>query len=71
MVTEEEIKKLAYSLWEQEGRADGRDLEFYFRAKQILEGRAATSLTDSVLEPPSRVMELTTPQPVQQLSYRE
>lgn len=71
MVTEEDIKKLAYSLWEQEGRPDGRDLEFYFRAKQTLEEQAATSLTASVLEPPSPVMELTTPQPVQQLSYRE
>jgi len=37
MPTEEEIRKLAYSIWEEEGRPDGKDVEHYMRAKAILE----------------------------------
>jgi hypothetical protein len=41
MAIEEEIRKLAYSLWEQEGRPEGQHEEHYFRAKQILEEQEA------------------------------
>lgn len=41
-VTEEQIKQLAYSIWEREGRPDGKDVEHYFRAKAILEAGAST-----------------------------
>lgn len=37
MVTEQEIKKLARSIWEAEGCPDGRDWDHYFRAKRMLE----------------------------------
>jgi len=39
MVTEEQVKLLAYSEWEQEGRPEGKHLEHYYRAKQMLEER--------------------------------
>ena len=39
MVTDEEIKKLAWSIWQAEGRPEGKHLNHYFRAKQILEQR--------------------------------
>ncbi len=37
MISEEEIKKLAKSIWEVEKRPEGRDKDHYFRAKQMLE----------------------------------
>jgi starch phosphorylase len=43
MVTEEQIRELAYSIWEQEGRPEGKDQEYYFRAKQMLEEQEAAS----------------------------
>lgn len=39
MVREEEIKKLARSIWEAEGCPDGRDWDHYFRAKRMPEVR--------------------------------
>jgi len=41
MPTEEQIRQLAYTLWEQEGRPEGRDSHHYLTAKQILEEREA------------------------------
>jgi hypothetical protein len=41
MVSDEEIRKLAYEIWEQEGRLPGMDVEHFFKAKQILEEREA------------------------------
>ena len=41
MPTEEQIKELAYIMWEQEGRPEGRDVEHYFAAKQMLEEQEA------------------------------
>lgn len=57
MATEEEIKKLAHEIWEKEGRPDSKDVEHYFRAKQILE-----------LQEASNVIELAPPRPVPQLA---
>ena len=56
MVTEEQIRKLAYSLWEQEGRPEGKHEEHYYRAKQILEEKEAT--TGIHFEPPPSVINL-------------
>jgi hypothetical protein len=39
--SEEQIRELAYSIWEREGRPDGRDVDHYMRAKQILDAREA------------------------------
>ncbi|MBF0140839.1 MAG: DUF2934 domain-containing protein [Magnetococcales bacterium] len=33
---EEQIRTLAYTLWEQDHRPHGRDLEFWFAAEQML-----------------------------------
>ncbi len=52
MVTEEEIKKLAYEIWEQEGRPEGKDVEHYYHARQILEQQEATP-TIELAAPPS------------------
>jgi hypothetical protein len=41
MPTEEKIKELAYTLWEQEGRPEGRDTHYYLTAKQVLEEQEA------------------------------
>ena len=56
MVTEEQIRNLAHAIWEQEGSPEGKDVEHYFRAKQILEEQEA-----------SRVIELTPPPPITEL----
>ena len=40
-LTEEEVKRLAYSIWEQEGRPEGKDLEPYFRAEKIIQEQQA------------------------------
>jgi Protein of unknown function (DUF2934) len=47
MITEQIIKELAYVIWEEEGRPEGKDLEHYFRAKQILEDQQPSSLIES------------------------
>lgn len=36
MTSEEQVRELAYRLWEQEGRPAGRDQEHYFEAARIL-----------------------------------
>lgn len=70
MVTEEQIRNLAYTIWEQEGRPDGKDGEHYFRAKQILEEQETTRVIElppapSTLElaPTPQTIELASPSP--------
>ena len=61
MATEEKIRALAYTIWEQEGCPEGKREEHYYRAKQILEEQQATSRVN--FEPPPPVINLaTTPQ---------
>ena len=55
MVTEQQIKELAYAIWEKEGRPEGKDLEHYFRARQILEERQASSLIELTPSPMSKL----------------
>lgn len=59
MPTEEQIRELAYNIWQQEGQPDGKHEEHYFRARQILEERESSSLIGST---PSPTYELA-PQP--------
>ena len=59
MATEEQIRVLAYEIWEQEGCPEGKREEHYYRAKQILEGQEATSRKD--FEPPPPVINLPPP----------
>jgi hypothetical protein len=48
IATEQQIKKRAYAIWEEEGRPEGKDVEHYFRAKQILEERQASYLSEEL-----------------------
>jgi len=41
MPTEEQIRQLAHTLWEQEGRPEGRDTHHYLAAKKTLEEQEA------------------------------
>jgi hypothetical protein len=36
MAMEEQIRELAYFIWENEGRPEGKDQEHYFRAERML-----------------------------------
>jgi len=65
MVTEEQIRELAYTIWEQEGRPEGKDLEYYFRAKKILEEReVASSPVKEPVPPASALQPPSAPRPV-------
>jgi Cu2+-exporting ATPase len=50
------IKELAYSLWEREGRPEGKDKEYYFRAQQMIEGRRAGARPEEHEMPPGHGM---------------
>ena len=64
--TEEQIRELAYAIWEQEGRPDGRDLEYYFRAKQKLKEReAVSSPAKDPLPPASALQPSSIPKPIE------
>ena len=56
MATEEQIRALAYTIWEQEGHPEGKHEEHYLRAKQILEEKEKTSSFD--FEEPPQVINL-------------
>lgn len=45
MATEEQIRALAYTIWEAEGCPAGKDRDHYFRARRILEEQE-TSITE-------------------------
>jgi hypothetical protein len=40
---EREIRELAYQLWESEGSPEGRDEEFWHRAKERIEAETQSS----------------------------
>jgi hypothetical protein len=54
MPTDEQIKDLAHSIWEQEGRPNGKDIEHYFRATNILEERESSQVI-KLAPPPSKI----------------
>jgi hypothetical protein len=66
MATEEEIKKLAHEIWEQEGRPEGKDIEHYFRAKKLLEEQEEARIIE--LAPASPIPQLAPQSPVTELS---
>lgn len=45
MATEERIRELAYTLWEQDGRHEGRNEEYYYNAKRVLEELEAAQVS--------------------------
>ena len=66
MATEDQIRYLAYDIWEQEGRPEGRDQEYYFRARQMLEKRdAALSPAEEPVPPVSDPEPPSAPKPIE------
>ncbi len=55
-VTEDNTKRLAYSIWESEGRPEGKAVDHYFRAERILreEEQARTSPAELISVPLQR-----------------
>ena len=49
--TDPDVARLAYEIWEAEGRPDGRDQEHWFRAKKIIEGGDAQADPDAAADP--------------------
>jgi len=41
MGREDEIRSIAYTIWQEEGCCDGRDIEHWYRAEVIWEERQA------------------------------
>jgi hypothetical protein len=69
MATEEQIRELAYSIWEQEGRPEGKDVEHYYRSRQILEEQGAASPAVKAQLPPVSSLQLPSPpKPVERLT---
>lgn len=65
MITDQQIKELAYAIWEQEGRPDGDDWGYYFRAKQILEEQEAALLAAAEpVSPVSKPKKIVRPKPI-------
>lgn len=54
--TEDQIRELAYSMWEQEGRPNGKDWEHYYTAKRILKEPEATAPSTSDQQPGSPLL---------------
>lgn len=40
-ISKEEVARLAHELWNQRGRLHGKDAEDWFRAEQLLRGKAS------------------------------
>jgi hypothetical protein len=59
MATDEKIRNLAYGIWEQEGRPEGKDVAHYLRAKKIVEQQETLRVIE--LAPSSPVVELALP----------
>jgi hypothetical protein len=61
MPTEEQIRALAYSIWELEGHPPGKDVEHYYRAKSILEEQKTAKLAELAAPYPKKELEMPTP----------
>ena len=46
--TDEQIRIRAYELWEQAGKPDGRDQEFYHEAERVLENEPAMEIPEDI-----------------------
>jgi hypothetical protein len=54
----DEIAKVAYELWEQSGRIDGRDIENWLEAERIVLGRGEMKTmeeTENIQKKPARI----------------
>ena len=43
--TQERVRQRAYQLWEQHGRSEGHEVEFWHQAERELKGEASSSDT--------------------------
>jgi len=48
--TDADVARLAYAIWEAEGRPEARDEEHWFRAKELVEGGSPESDPDATAE---------------------
>lgn len=55
MPTQAEIQKLAYELWEKEGRPHGRHMAHYYQAERVLQERAAGNGSPAAPAKPKRI----------------
>ena len=46
MMPQDFIRKIAYAIWEKEGRPDGKDLDHWFRAAAIFRTPPYSSVAD-------------------------
>ena len=56
--TEQQIRERAYALWEKEGSPDGRDAEFWERARLILETESAPPPVSQAQSPEDREVDV-------------
>lgn len=53
MERQEEIRLMAYQIWEDEGRPEGRDLEHWLKAQATWQGRQRQDLSATPSGPPA------------------
>ena len=71
MVLEDDVKKLAFSIWEQEGHPQGKDVEHYYRARQILEQQESKSISELKSQPPAKLFPSQRPEQLPKPSTRK
>ena len=49
-VNEEQIRRVAYELWEREGRPPGRELDHYYSAQQLVTQKRFDPAGSSIVE---------------------
>ncbi len=54
MAREDEIRLIAYSIWQEEDCPDGRDCEHWYRAEAIWEQRAPASSAKAESKPAAK-----------------
>jgi hypothetical protein len=57
MPAEEQIKELAHTIWEKEGKPEGKALDHYLRAKEILENQEKAQSIELALQPTTAQLE--------------
>ncbi|HEY9012989.1 MAG TPA: DUF2934 domain-containing protein [Devosia sp.] len=45
---EEQVRQRAYALWDSEGRPDGRDQDFWYRAERQLSERGTLDVSEEM-----------------------
>lgn len=56
--SEQQIRERAYALWEKEGSPDGRDAEFWERARLMLEAESAPATARPSQSPEDREVDV-------------